>query len=246
MRYERASPAGGGRATSGVRRAIAAAVALLVAATVAGVVVGSRGGGTGVPPQSGRARALEREVVRVMTLEENLGAPAPPGLTSRRWALEGDAMRGTPSSPALVRPGRAWVRPDGSVALLGAGEAAAILRSQSSEVRAVTAGALRAELLGELAGLVAGERRPGGPLSSPGGARAVTWLSVTLDGGRATADGYVDTWDARTTVRALPGGGHAATTAVVFAEVEAVAGLVRSAAGWRVDSLAEKPYQQAT
>ncbi|MDA8292466.1 MAG: hypothetical protein M0Z33_12425, partial [Actinomycetota bacterium] len=164
------------------------------------------------------------------------------------WALAGVGARGPVAHLRLARPGRAWVRPDGAVAYLDGAEAAAILASQSREVRAVASGALRAELLRELAAIVAGERRSSAGLSSPGGARPVRWLSVTRAGGTATVDGYVATWVEQTSVRRLPGPGerHVASESVSYAEVEALASLASSGGTWRVVSLAEKPYQQAT
>jgi len=231
-----------------VRRAAAGALAALVAATVVGVVLGSDGQGAPVARDAPVARALEAVVVRALALEQNLGAPAPPGVADPAWALRGVASVGPAGSPHLARPGRPWVRPDGTVAFLGAAQAASILAAQTRELRALSAGGLRSELLGELRSIVSGERHSTATLSSPGGARPVRWFSVTVDGARATVDGYVDTWDERTTVRRSRAGAGTwvASSHVEVAEVEALATLERSGGVWRVDSLAQKPYQQAT
>ncbi|HVC24533.1 MAG TPA: hypothetical protein VND23_02140 [Acidimicrobiales bacterium] len=247
VRYER-SAAGPEASPASARRtrwAIAAGLSFLVVATIGGVLVASAGPGTVVAGSTRRARLLEAVVLRSVILEQNLGAPAPPGVTGGTWALRGIALRGPVTSPRLAVPARSWVRPDGRIALLGPAQAERIVREQSTEVGEVASGELRTELLGQLRSIVAGERRSASALSSPGGARVVRWFSATLDGSHATVDGYIDTWDERDAVTGRPGS-LTETRSIVVGEIEVLANLVRSHAVWRVGTLAQKPYQQAT
>lgn len=259
MRYERSS--GGASSTEQrgdwrTRRLVAAAVGVvfLGAGAVAGVV--ASGGSSGsVPVASRRAQALERVVFETVVLEDDLGAPAPPGTGAADWALRsipvarsGARPGGSPGgrdASVLLAPAYPWVGGDGRVELLATSAARALVATQSADVAEVTAGELAGQLGGQLASIVAHEQHSDASLSAPGGARLVEWYSVVVHGGRATVDGVVDNWEELVTVTGS--GAHRRLVASLrSAELEVLASLHSVGARWKVASLAEKPYQQAT
>lgn len=253
MRYARAAvplpaPPAGGSARPAWRRPVPLAVAAVVAGGAAlGIGLGATGGGTPVE-RTPAARAVAAAFVEANALFENLGAPAPAGLpaASAAWALRSvPLVGGSGGRGHLARSEHRWIGPAGSAVPLDRSTADRLVAAQAAEVRAHFTGAARAEVLGELAALVAGEqRRPPAP-ASPGGARVTQWYVVAVHGDRARADAVVTEWGQHDTIVGPPGHQRVAAQVVTDA-VDANAVLVRRGGRWLVASWTRAPWQQPT
>jgi hypothetical protein len=156
------------------RPAVLAAAALVAGGGVAVGLAVSGGPGTAVE-RTPAAEVVARAFVQASVLAESPGAPAaflparPPGPSDRRPCR---------AAAGHLRPARAehrWRSPGGNVSPLTPLGARRLLLAQRAEVRALLSGAARREQLGELASVVAGERRSRPAPVSPGGARVTTW-----------------------------------------------------------------------
>jgi hypothetical protein len=222
---------------------LAVTVGLLAAGAIAGFV--ASGSNATDPVSAHTAHGLEAVVVETVVLESDLGAPTPPAFTSTSWALRSLARAARGSAGPLTVADYRWVGTDGTVHLLDAPAASAILSSQRSDISSVATGRFATSLDAQLASIVRGEQRSDASLSGPGGARVVQWYSVTRHGASATVDGVLEAWDERLAVTGAPGRRHVVPS-MQFGEIEALATFTRTASGWRVSALDEKPYQQAT
>lgn len=255
MRYERSfdpgpvPTAGAGKERTGTWWGRPLPVALVVTGLVGtGLAVGLGAGGPAHPVEdSPTAVSAGRAFLEANVLEENLGAPAPPGTTGATWALRADridrADRGRTAHLALAEHG--WIGRSGTVALLSRRQAAGIVSGQSEDVRLVFGGTERRQQLEELSVLVSGEERSAQGLVSPGGASILRWYSVTVTGAIAHADAVVSQWVQHDSVVGPPGRERVASS-IVADEVDAKATLERTGGRWRVVSLSLSPWQQPT
>ena len=178
-------------------------------------------------------------------LIQNLGSPAPQGVTSPSWALTGDDLSDATTNPHLVQRERAWLGSSHAIIGLGSAAAAEILADQRQSANAVMTGELLKSTDTQLAQLVAGELRTRPQISSPGGGSIVSWYSISAHGNAATADATLEIWEQVDQFVDTPSGLRLKTS-INQAEIEGKATLLRVGGTWKVASLYQLPYQQAT
>lgn len=255
MRYARAVPAvssetrGGERRRPTGRRPRLVGAALLVAAAGA-LAADLAAGGRAVPAveSSPAARAVASAFVQANALAENLGAPAPAGLSpaSASWVLRSVPL--VHDRGGHLRLGRAehrWIGPAGTALPLSPALARRLVAAQAAEVRARFAGPVAGQQLGALRDLVAGEERARPVPAAPGGVRVARWYTLQVRGAAAVADAVVTQWEQHDTVVGLPGR-ERVVAAVSTDAVEVRATLLRRGGAWRVVRWSTAPWQQPT
>jgi hypothetical protein len=245
VRYERSSQGveSSPRARPTRRLVVAGSAVVLAGAALGGLLVSASPSGSR-PVASATSHGLENVVLEALVVQDDLGAPTPPGVTGASWALHSLPARPRGVISSFAIPTYQWVR-SGAVQLLDRKSGAALLAADRRDVALVAAGSLRSQFDSQLASIVQGEERSSASLSAPGGARLVRWYSVAVHGDRATVDGMLENWDEQVTVTGSAGH-RRLRSSIQWSEIEALASLQRTSAGWRVTSLDEKPFQQAT
>ena len=243
MRYERRGMDVASRAPRSRRqRRIVSGVAAVVV-VVAGVFFGvnvSKG-----PHRVVLIPGIAKPYLEANILIQNLGSPAPVGVTSTSWSIHGDELLDATSAPRLAAPERHWMTPTGTLIPLTSREAAAITSSQRELADSIMTGHLLHTTMQQLTQLVTGERRARPKISSPGGGSVLTWYSITPTGNTATVDATVEIWEQVDELVATPSGLRI-TSSINQAEIEGKATLVRAHGTWKVATLDQQPYQQAT
>lgn len=243
MRYERSGPESGSSVPWSRQRRrvfmVVAAVVIALGGVLAGVVI-SNGSKKVVV-----IGALAKPYLEANALIQSLGAPAPLSMPSTTWPLAGDALRHASASPALLHPERRWVDSNGKLIALTPSEGASILASQRLLAASVMTGTLLADTQQQLGSIVHGEFGPHPHISSPGGASIAAWYSMTAHGDTASVDAAVYTWEQQDSWVATQSGVKLVTS-INQAEVEGKATLRRVGGVWKVETLAQAPYQEAT
>ena len=212
-------------------RVLAALAGVLALGGTATGIVAALGGPSGVA--SGPvADAVKHVFVAANVLEQNLGAVAPAGRSAAsagRFALVSHSRSRDPLVPVVLTPAAA--KP--------------LLAGQRWAIGAVFSGPLAATEQHVLSSLVAGELGPAGVPVGSGGASVRKWLSVSVAGREARAEALVDRWQVHFAVRTHSGRRRLVAT-WAHEEIDALAKLVRTGAGWRVVAISEAPWQEPT
>lgn len=243
MRYERRGIEVAQKTPRSLRQRRLMALGTVVVVAVAGAFLGlnlSKG-----PHRVVVIQGIAKPYLAANILIQNLGSPAPRGVTSPSWAIEGDALLGPSSSPHLALKERAWMGRSGELVPLSSSEVTTILLTQRRLANSVMTGHLLQTTNQQLGQLVDGEQKSRPQISSPGGGSIVTWYSITPRGDTATVDATVEIWEQVDEVVNTPSGLRIRSS-INQAEIEGKATLVRTHGTWRVATLDQQPYQQAT
>jgi hypothetical protein len=244
MRYERRGIEVAEKAPRSRRHRQIVALTAVVIVAIAGIVVGfdlAKGQQPVVV-----IPAIAKPYLEANILIQNLGSPAPRGVTSLTWAVSGDALLAANSTtPHLAQPEREWLGSGGAIRPLSSSEAATILSTQRQLASSIMTGHLLSLTNDQLNQLVRGElqRRP--QISSPGGGSIVTWLSITPNGDTAKVDADVEIWEQVDELVTTPTGLQIRSS-INQAEIEGKATMRRVHGTWKVVTLDQQPYQQAT
>lgn len=243
MRYERRGPdPGADRRWSTKRRRVAVAlgaIAVLTGGTLGGLIASRPDHRVVLVP------AVVTPFLEANELMENLGTPTPVGLSGASWALDGDPLARGSGPTRLEYVERAWVDSSGRPLPLSPPVAAGLVAVQDRLVRTVFTGEAATQALHDVRVLVEGETQAVPTPSPPGGARIVSWYSLTVKGTHASADALVALWEQHDSY-ASGTTGRRIDSSIVTDEIEAKATLVRVEGTWRVASLDELPWQEAT
>jgi len=243
MRYERRGPdvASAAPWSRKRRRALAAALTALVAlaGVVAGVLV------VNGPHKVVVVDALAKPYLAASALIQSLGAPTPVGVSSAAWALSGDRLLHASTAPRLAMSERRWLDSEGRLIPLTAREVASITTSQRLLAASVMTGTLLTSTERQLRSIVQEELGPRPHISSPGGASVATWYSMSEHGDTASVDAAVYTWEQQDTW-VDTSAGVKVVTSINQAEVEGRATLKFVGGAWKVETLDQAPYQEAT
>lgn len=214
------------------------------------VLLGAGGIVTGVLVAKGPHKVvviseLARPYLAANVLIQSLGSPAPSGTTSEQWALAGDPLLGGSTTPRLKLSERSWLDSSGHLVPLARADAAAITAAQRVLAASVMTGGLLASAEQQLDAIVQAELGAHPHISSPGGASIAAWYGMSEHGSTASVDAAVYTWEQQDTLVDTPAGLRL-TTSVNQAEVEGKATLRRVGGVWKVETLDQAPWQQAT
>jgi hypothetical protein len=191
------------------------------------------------------AKMLESRFVDANVFIENLGAPAPAGL-GRHWETTSVPLLGASSANAhLGRAEHDWLSSSGTPEPLHASELRAILEDQRAVIEELFTGAERSDLLAQLSQVTSGEAQSPPVISSPGGARVRQFYEVSVQGHIAMVRALVDTWVQLDSIDARSGRLRLSTS-VEQSRVLSSATFQKTPNGWRIASLNQVPWQQAT
>jgi hypothetical protein len=243
MRYERSGHVDSSKAPWSRRRRkltlLVAVVVVAVGATVVGLIESNGHKQVVVIP------SIARAYLEANTLIQSLGSPTPIGASSPAWPLQGDRLLDATSAAKLVDPEHSWVNARGQIVALSRRAGAAILASQRTLAASVMTGSLLSDTDRQLAQIVAGEMKTPPTVSSPGGASIATWYSMTQHGNQASVDATLLVWlQQDVLVHSLTG--PRLETSINQAEIEGRATLVRVHGSWKVSTLNQLPWQEAT
>jgi hypothetical protein len=190
--------------------------------------------------------AIAKPYLAANILIQNLGSPTPQGVTSTSWAVVGDGLLGAATtSPHLAVAERKWVDASGKVVPLPRAEGAAIVANQRELAASIMTGELLSTTDHEIDQLVRNEYGSHPTISSPGGGAIVGWYSIAQHGATASVDATVNIWVQVDELVNTPSG-FRVSSSINQAEIEGRATLVRSHGIWKVATLHQLPYQQAT
>jgi hypothetical protein len=247
VRYQRQEGMGTDPGTN-VRLRIAAlvTVSLVVIGVVVGIVVGSTGSNRPEIDSGPAARAVSAAFLQASVLMNNLGSPAPAGVTAINWDLIGDPIvdRGT-AHAHLSEPEVTWPTTYGVPNPISAARAAAIGSHQRALLANLFTGSLLADQEGQLSSILKAEEQSPPTISSPGGARIVQWFTRRVTGHTATVEAVVEDWSQIDSL-SFPLGKAVLSKTLSTGEVDAKATLECSGGKWRLVTLARPPWQEAT
>lgn len=193
------------------------------------------------------AAAVKAQFLAANALLQNLGAPAPVGVTSSDWPTHSFARRERDGKAlgVAVQEHR-WLDASGHPQALSAQAAGALIQEQSRLAQSLFVGASYREVSGQLASLVQAERASPPTPSSPGGVQVLQWLSLKLEARTAKAEALLEEWDQRDSFALSASGRSVLVSSLDTGEVDATATLVELNGHWLVSSLNKAPWQEAT
>lgn len=244
MRYERRGTDVSSKPPWSTRRRRITALSSAIVVAMAGVIVGvnlARG-----PHKVVVIEAIAKPYLAANILIQNLGSPAPQGVTSSSWAIVGDGLVGaTTTSPHLAVAERKWIDASGKVVQLPRAQGAAIVANQRQLAASIMTGELLSTTEHQINQVVRAEYGSHPTISSPGGGAIVGWYSIAQNGATASVDATVNIWVQVDELVNTPSGLRISSL-INQAEIEGRATLVRSHGVWKVATLNQVPYQQAT
>lgn len=244
MRYERSSNQVQGTARLSLRaRLLVSCVFAVVVAVVAYLVMDGANSYAKVSGAPSDVRATERVFLEANIAIENLGAPDPRGVNGASWILASHPI--SADRRGVVSPNYPWIDRSGYLNALTNVDLDRLERAQSKTVGAVFAGGARRDTVAELHQIIGAEVGSQPRISAPGGAAIVKWLKVQVHGSRAELEADVNVWESTPSVQRVSGR-YVIVRSLNANQIDAIATLQRTHAGWVVVALSQAPWQQAT
>jgi hypothetical protein len=227
------------------RRGAISIIVVLLAMTGAalGFTLGGSTHSTATPAQ---VRSIKNTFTVATQFLENVGVPMPTGVTDDDWFLKGDPIVAKSSShPHVLYPEHNWTPKNDGIVPLSSSQAKAIEAVQLPFINQFFSASYLDLVKSQLKDALKGETGSAHSPSSPGYAEITTWKSVTANGTTGRVDAVVSFWEQQDSIvngtsalRIEPG--------MQIGIVESVANLVYVHGLWKITSLINSPWQQAT